>query len=359
MKTVTVFLVSFVLTFLLTPLVRWFCLRYSLLDIPSARKVHTRAVPRLGGIAVAVSFIFTILLTCSISVEYQHVFYPKIPGLLAAVTVLCFIGIWDDVRGMRPIGKLIGQVATALILFFADFRVAFFTHPVSGAETPLPYFLSMLLTLFWVIGMINAVNLIDGLDGLATGIVCISSFCMLFVGFYLKSPVTMLFFSVVCGSSLGFLYYNFPPAKIFLGDTGSMFLGLLMAVAGLVGFQFKLATAVTLIVPICVMAIPIYDAALAILRRIRKKGSVFVADKKHLHHRFLEFGFSQRQIVAGFYLATMYFGIIAFLFVLIRNHYALILLVLLAMGLFMGIRAIGFIERKIKLIHRLESQQRK
>jgi UDP-GlcNAc:undecaprenyl-phosphate GlcNAc-1-phosphate transferase len=136
-----------------------------------------------------------------------------------------------------------------------------------------------------------------------------------------------------------------------------MFLGLILAVTSLVGFQYKVATAVALLIPICALSIPIYDTFLAILRRSLKSGSVFIADKKHLHHRFLELGLTQRQVTVAFYFATAYFGIIAFLFVLIPNHYALLLLLLLGSGVFFAVRTIGFIERKIRKIHILERHQ--
>jgi UDP-GlcNAc:undecaprenyl-phosphate GlcNAc-1-phosphate transferase len=133
-----------------------------------------------------------------------------------------------------------------------------------------------------------------------------------------------------------------------------MFLGLILAVAGLIGLQYKVVTAVALLIPICALAIPIYDTFLAIWRRLLKKGSVFIADKRHLHHRFLQLGLNQRQVVVIFYLATIYFGVIAFLFVLIPNEYALLLLLLLGIGLFFGMRTVGFIERKIRRMYILE-----
>jgi len=239
-------------------------------------------------------------------------------------------------------------------LFYAGFRIGVFTNPFSGGEIQLPFWISLFLTVFWILGMINAINLIDGLDGLATGVVFIAGLSLLFAGLYLKTPVTVILISILCGSTLGFLFYNFPPAKIFLGDTGSMFLGLILAITGLAGMQYKVVTAAALIIPICALAIPIYDSILAVWRRLLGKNSVFIADKKHLHHRFLELGLSQRQVAVVIYLATLYFGIIAFMFVLIPNEYALLLLLLLGIGLFVGLRTIGFIERKVRRMNMLE-----
>jgi len=354
MKIVLLFIVSFLFSFIFTPLIRQICLKCGLLDMPSRRKVHQRALPRLGGIAIILSFVITILLFLFLDQNFKNIFYSRLIGLLLGISVISIFGILDDIYGIKPLVKLAGQIFASLVLFSFGFRVGLLTNPFNGQEMTLPFFISLVLTVSWIIGMINAINLIDGIDGLASGVVFISGFCLILVGLYLKTPLTVIILTILCGSSLGFLYYNFPPAKIFLGDTGSMFLGFILAASGLIGFQYKVATVVALIIPICALAIPIYDTVLAIWRRILKKGSIFIADKKHLHHRLLDFGFTQREVAIGFYLATVYFGIIAFLFVLIPNQYALLLLLLLGIGIFFGIRTVGFIERKLNKIHLLE-----
>jgi UDP-GlcNAc:undecaprenyl-phosphate GlcNAc-1-phosphate transferase len=356
LKITLLFIIAFVLVYLFVPLVRRICLRFGFLDLPEKRKIHMQPTPRLGGIALIIAFIITLLSALIIDVNFRNVFYPKIIGLLVVFLLITLLGLWDDLRGIKPIIKLFIQIVIALVLFYFGFRIVVFTNPFGGGQIQLSFWVSLFLTLFWILGVINAINLIDGLDGLATGVVFIAGLSLLFVGLYLKTPVTVVLLSILCGSSLGFLFYNFPPAKIFLGDTGSMFLGLILAITGLVGLQYKVVTAVTLIIPICALVIPIYDTFLAIWRRLLKKSSVFIADKKHLHHRFLELGLTQRQVAVAIYLATIYFGIIAFLFVLIPNEYALLLLLLLGIGLFFGIRTIGFIERKIKRMHTLEKR---
>jgi UDP-GlcNAc:undecaprenyl-phosphate GlcNAc-1-phosphate transferase len=313
-------------------------------------------MPRLGGVAVILSFVISLLVALKLNPELRGVFYYRTEGLLWGILLLACVGIADDIFGLRAWIKLFGQVGSALILFSYGLRIHLFTNPVTGAEMPVPFFINLILTICWVVGMINALNLIDGLDGLASGIVIISGVCLIFVGLYLNTILSVVILSILCGSCLGFLYYNFPPAKIFLGDTGSMFLGLVIAFAGLIGLQYKVATAVALLIPVSVLAIPVYDTFLAIWRRTLNKGSIFIADKKHLHHRVLQFGIGQKEVVLAFYAATAYFGVIAFLFVLIRNQYALILFLLLAIGIFSVMRSIGFIERKLKKIHLLEKQ---
>lgn len=359
MKIILLMTIAFIFSAVLTPLARSLCLRLKLLDLPSNRKIHTRATPRLGGLAVAAAFIIALLFAFVIDADFKALFYPKLAGVLAAVLLVILLGAWDDIRGVKPLTKLFAQGICALILFYSGLRIGLFTNPFNGQEMQLPFFISLFLTLLWVLGMVNAINLIDGLDGLASGIVFISGLCLLFVGLYLKTAVSVVLLSVLCGSTLGFLYYNFPPAKIFLGDTGSMFLGLVLAIAGLIGLQYKVVTTVALLIPICVLAIPIYDTFLAIWRRLLKNGSVFIADKRHLHHRFLQLGLGQRQVVIAFYIATLYFGIIAFLFVLIPNQYGLLLLMLLAIGLVFGVRTVGFIERKIRKMNILEHRLKK
>jgi UDP-GlcNAc:undecaprenyl-phosphate GlcNAc-1-phosphate transferase len=359
MKIFGLFILGFILSFIFTPWVRKFCLRFGFLDIPQTRKIHDHPIPRLGGIAIILSFLISLFFAFIIFKLLRDVFLFKALGLLTAVALLILLGLIDDIRGIRPLLKLFWQIMIGWVLFSFGFRINFLTNPFSGQEMQIPNLLSLILTIIWVVGTINAVNLIDGLDGLAAGIVFISGACLLFVGLYLKTSITVILLSILCANTLGFLYYNFPPAKIFLGDIGSMFLGLILAVTGLVGLQYKVVTAVALIIPICALAIPIYDTVLAMWRRLLKKGSIFIADKRHLHHRLLELGFSQRQIVVGLYLVTVYFGIIAFLFVLIPNQYALLLLLLLGIGLFFGIRAIGFVERKARLTHALEEQLKK
>jgi len=354
LKIAFLFLIAFILVYLFIPVVRRICLRFGFLDLPGKRKIHMQPTPRLGGVAIIAAFILTLLFALIIDVGFRNVFYSKISSLLIAVFLLVLLGLWDDIRGTKPIIKLFIQGLIALVLFYAGFRIGVFTNPFSGGEIQLPFWISLFLTVFWILGMINAINLIDGLDGLATGVVFIAGLSLLFAGLYLKTPVTVILISILCGSTLGFLFYNFPPAKIFLGDTGSMFLGLILAITGLAGMQYKVVTAAALIIPICALAIPIYDSILAVWRRLLGKNSVFIADKKHLHHRFLELGLSQRQVAVVIYLATLYFGIIAFMFVLIPNEYALLLLLLLGIGLFVGLRTIGFIERKVRRMNMLE-----
>ena len=348
MKIFFTFWLAFVLVYLIVPLVIRLCLKFGFLDKPSRRKVHTKAMPRLGGLAVILAFCLSLWFIFKIDAGFRTAFSARVAGLAASVFLLILLGLWDDIFGTNAKVKLLFQIFIGLILFYSGLRVGVFTNPVSGGEASLSFPVSLFLTTLWIVVMMNAINLIDGLDGLASGIVFISSFCLIGVGLYLKTQIPVVLLSILCGSTLGFLLYNFPPAKIFLGDIGSMFLGLILAFASLIDLQYKAATAAALLIPLCALALPLSDIFLAIGRRMAKKGSIFIADKKHLHHRLLQLGLSQKQVVVAFYLATLYLGIISFLFVLIPNSYALLLLVLLSIGLFFAIRVLGFIERKIR-----------
>jgi UDP-GlcNAc:undecaprenyl-phosphate GlcNAc-1-phosphate transferase len=356
---ILVFVISLGISYLLTPLMRKIALKTGILSKPGPRAVHTRSIPYLGGLAIYLAFIVGALVVLKVNQQFRMGFSQKLAGLFIAGTFIVLLGLWDDVKNIRPITKLIGQIVSALILFAYGFRVELLTNPFTGTEMQLPLLLSILITIAWIVGLVNAMNLIDGLDGLAAGIVFIVAGSLLFIDLFLNNYITVFLLAALAGSALGFLRFNFYPAKIFMGDAGSMSLGLILASIALVESQHKSATATVLLVPITALTIPIYDTFMAFFRRLFKKGSIFKADKKHLHHRLLSTGLTQKQIVLFMYLVTLYLGVFAFLFVLIPNEYALVLLVLLALGLFMATRVIGFIEREARLIHRLELKRRK
>lgn len=360
---VLIFGVSLGLSYLLTPLMENVAVKAGIFCKDSGRRVHSRSIPYLGGLAIYFSFVISALIVFYINFytnqEFKVEFIPKLRGLLIGSTLIVLLGLWDDIKNIRPLTKLSGQIIVALVLFSYGFKIELLTNPFLGGEMRIPLFLSVLVTVAWIVGLINAMNLIDGLDGLAAGITIIISGSLLFVALSLHNYITVFLLAALAGSALGFLRFNFYPARIFMGDSGSMFLGLILASAPLIGFQYKSATAVVLLIPITALTLPIYDTFLAITRRLLKRGSIFKADRRHLHHRLLSAGLKQRQIVLFMYLVTLYLGIFAFLFVLIPGEYALILLALLSLGLFMGVKIIGFIERKTRLIQRLELERRK
>ncbi len=352
---VLIFGISLGISYLLTPLMRNIALKTGILSKPERRKVHTKPVPYLGGLGIYFAFVIATLAVFYVNPQLKREFSEQIKGLLIGGTLIVILGLWDDIRNIRAITKLLGQVVVALVLFGYKFRIELFTNPFGG-EIHIPLFWSALLTVVWIVGVINALNLIDGLDGLAAGVTLIASIALLSIALSLHNYITVLLLVTLAGSALGFLRLNFYPARIFMGDAGSMFLGYILASCVLLEIQYKAATAVALLIPITALTIPIYDTSMAVVRRVLKRTPIFRADKKHLHHRLLSMGLSHKQVVLFLYLVCAYFGIIAFLFVLIPKEYAFVLLILLGMGVFMGIRTIGFIERKVHIMQRMEKK---
>lgn len=338
------FVISFALSIVFTPLMIKLAYRFRVLDYPARRKVHTKPIPRLGGLGMYLAFFI------AISLGIIWPFNGLRWGLFIAATVIIIFGLWDDVRGISPFAKISGQVLAGFVLFKFGYGIDFITNPFGGT-IQLPHFLSLLITLGWIVVLANAINLIDGLDGLAAGLVVIIGGMLCLTGLFLHTDTSIFILVPLVGASLGFLRYNFYPARIFMGDSGSCFLGFILAAASLIGYPHKIATAVALLIPITALWIPIYDMLLAIIRRIIGKTPVFVADKSHLHHRLLTIGLTQRQVVLVVYVICIYFCIISFLFLLIPPEYAFVLLILLGIGVFLGIKTLGFIERRLMRVY--------
>lgn len=296
---------AFVLSFVFTPLFRGLAFRIGALDHPDPRKRHGKAMPLLGGVAVYVAFWLTAgiaLLFTGGGVEFW--------GLFWGSTLIVALGLYDDIKGLSYKVKFAGQFAAALVLVAYNIRIEFITIPFQEMV-----FLGVLvvpLTLIWVVGITNAVNLVDGVDGLATGVSAIAALVMfaLTMG---ENPLVALLVLVLAGAALGFLPHNFFPARIFLGDTGSLFLGFMLAGFSIIGVT-KQATLTTLIIPVLVLGLPITDTFYAMWRRYRSRRPIFKADNGHIHHRLLAVGLSTRQTVMVLYLSSIYFGLAAIVF---------------------------------------------
>lgn len=350
---VIIFFIAVGVSLIFTPLMRTIAIKLNILSRPGLRKIHTKPVPYLGGLAIYFSFIVSFAVAMYFYPFFKVDLYVQLMGIFTAGSIIVILGLWDDVKNMSPYVKLIGQMFVVSILFFSGLRIELLSNPISGGQIQLPLYLSIFFTFLWFLGLMNAMNLIDGLDGLAAGITVIVSGALIFIALYLGNYANIFLLVVLAGSCLGFLKYNFYPAKIFMGDCGSMFIGMILASIALMGAQHKAATAVVLLAPLSALAIPVYDIFSSIMRRLLNKQPVFRADKKHIHHRLLRFGLTQRQIVLFFYLMTLYLSVFAFLFVLIPEQYALVLLILLALGLFLSLIVVGFIESKLEHIHKI------
>ncbi|MCI1858720.1 MAG: undecaprenyl/decaprenyl-phosphate alpha-N-acetylglucosaminyl 1-phosphate transferase [Sporolactobacillus sp.] len=296
------FFICFLVTCALTPLVKKLAIRVGAVDLPNARKVHTRIMPRMGGLAFYLAFLLGMLI---LRPESSY----TMPLILGSF-IIVVTGVLDDLFSLPAKLKLCTQFLAALVIVNGGISVTFINLPFNGVLY-LNWF-SIPLTLLWIVGITNAINLIDGLDGLAAGV---SSIVLLTIAGLALTEGNLFVFSVAAvmlGGTLGFLPYNFHPAKIFMGDTGAYFLGYVVSVLALLGF--KNVTLFSLVVPIIILAVPISDTFFAIIRRLVNKKPLTAPDKSHLHHCLLRFGFSQRQTVILIYGMSALFALAAILF---------------------------------------------
>ena len=295
------FIIALVVSYLLTPGVKKVAIKVGAVDRPNARKVHTHVIPRLGGLAIYIGFMAAVLFC----VPLHH----ELLGMLLGCTAIVAIGIWDDICNIPARVKLVGQIAAACIPVAFGIQIEWLTNPF-GDILVLPEVIAVPLTIFWIIGFTNTVNLIDGLDGLAAGVAFIASISMFLLAVNLNQFLPALIIVSMAGAALGFLQYNFNPAKIFMGDTGSMLLGYTLAVSAVLGLV-KTAATVALVVPIIALGLPILDTTFAIIRRRMSGVPIFQPDKGHLHHRLLALGMTQKQAVLIMYFVSMILGIVA------------------------------------------------
>lgn len=339
------FAVSLVLVLVLTPLARRLALWLGAIDMPHDRKVHENPTPTLGGVAILLAVIVS-LLVCKVLVSYSSALAKpqgmvdalssyQLLGIILAATFIAVMGAVDDMRHLSPWMKLAGQVMAALVLVSFGVEVTSIALPRGNVlDLTASPILSMLLTIVWMVAFTNIINLIDGLDGLASGIVFISAVAFFYYGSRVGGdPNTlqaMVISAAVGGACLGFLRYNFYPASIFMGDSGAQFLGFILGAISIQGILKRTAVA-TMFTPIIILAVPIIDTGLAILRRARKGRPFHYADKEHIHHRLLYIGHSQRQAVLIIYLWTALLTGIALSLEFAANK--TVVLILLGVGL--------------------------
>jgi len=311
-----VFGVSALVTFLATPVARRVAFKVKAIATPSDRTVHPKPTPQLGGLAMYLGVVAAMAVAYFIpafSVLYDT--GSEIWAALASATVIFLLGLYDDTKGTIPAMKLAGQILAAGLLVLMGVQLLYIWFPSQGIISLSPD-LAVPLTILWVLAMVNAVNLIDGLDGLAAGMVAIASISFfVFVydspGLYGEASAGALLSAITAGAALGFLPWNFNPAKIFMGDSGAMLLGMMLAVATISGVGRSAyppsggdvaAFSIPVLVPLLVLAIPFIDVMWAIIRRVRKRRPLSHADKEHIHHRLLDIGHSHRAAVLLMYL---------------------------------------------------------
>lgn len=308
--------VAFLVTYLTTPIVKKIAPKVHALDMPGERKIHQLPVPRLGGVGIYLGFTAA-LFSSLIVANYYNVSLNlnALLGIFLGGTLLLIVGIVDDIRGLRATTKLVCQIIAALIIISFGLEITFINNPFNGL-LHLGLF-ALPLTLLWVVGITNAINLIDGLDGLATGVTAISAATLFFVALRMNQPAAAILLIALFGVSLAFLRFNFFPATVFLGDSGALFLGFILASASIVGV-LKTTLVVALIVPVLILGVPIFDTLFAIGRRLKENKHPFVADDKHIHHLLLRAGFNKREAVLAIYSACFILSFIALVMALQR-----------------------------------------
>ena len=312
-----IFLTALVVTLIVTPLSILIAKKAGVMDVPKdERRVHNRPVPRMGGLGIYAGISVAYILAIQLGLcDYMGVDEAELYGVFAGGTLMFLVGLIDDIRGMRPMVKLAGQIMSAVIVFVSGVRVVNVGGFLGSDITTFGGAVSLVLTVIWIIAIANTINLIDGLDGLAAGVVAISTCCIAFVAYihgnYHIACFTML---AMAGGCLGFIPYNFYPAKTFMGDCGSQYLGFMLGTFAILGPPVKGATIVALIIPALTLSLPIFDTLFAILRRLIHHKPIMEPDKEHVHHRLLRSGMGQRRTVLCMYGITAVMGTAAVLF---------------------------------------------
>ncbi|NIM02869.1 undecaprenyl/decaprenyl-phosphate alpha-N-acetylglucosaminyl 1-phosphate transferase [bacterium] len=315
---ILVFLLSGLISLVVTPLIPLLARKFGVMDRPDERKVHRRLVPSWGGLAIYLAFSGSIALiflfhdAFRVLLRYHHFLVQKyLVGILVGATIITILGLIDDKKGTNPTIKLLVQVIAAIVLLWYGIRIVGINNPLGKTYLEFSLYLSFIITIIWTVTFVNAINLIDGLDGLAAGVVVIASITFFVITLFQidkQSNVTIsnrlelvaIMSMALVGSASGFLLYNFHPARIFMGDTGSMFLGFILGTITIMG-TLKTVAAIAILVPIMVIGLPLLDTFLTIIRRLKRRKPLLQADREHLHHRLLDYGWGQKKTVLLMY----------------------------------------------------------
>ncbi|MCD6288132.1 MAG: undecaprenyl/decaprenyl-phosphate alpha-N-acetylglucosaminyl 1-phosphate transferase [Candidatus Hydrogenedentes bacterium] len=335
--------VSWIATLVITPLCGKLAVRSEILDYPGGRKVHAAPIPLLGGLSIFLSM----AISFGVLYVWRHEFWdPRFFALSIVVACAVVLGFIDDVLGIKPVVKLAFEAMLGLALYYIGFGVHAVTSPVRAFVEVGPYW-GPLVTVVWTCVVINAINIIDGLDGLASGVVVIASMFLMAISLVTKAVGGAMLFGIIAGANAGFLFYNFYPAKIFLGDMGTILIGTLLAAATMAGYA-KQSAATALMIPIVALFLPIGDGILSIVRRARNGRSWFRADVGHIHHRLVSIGLSQRTVVLVVYALSVCLGLFALLLSKIPSlTLSLLIMAVLAIFTVLFMLALQWIEDRI------------
>ncbi len=364
-----VYLGSTILSLAFTPVIIWIARRLSIVDVPGQRHIHIKPIARIGGVAIWLSMLsltLPVLFLSNIIGDAFRDILSEVVVVLCATGLVFFVGLIDDVKpsGLRASTKLFVQIAAALAVCTVGIRIK--TITVTSGLTLEFGWLSWPLTLLWIVGITNAVNLSDGLDGLATGISAVACAVITVFAFYSSNVVMVVLMLALLGSLTGFLFFNFNPARIFMGDCGSMFLGFIIASSGVL-CSIKSPVLVGLALPFLALGIPIFDTLFTILRRFLERRSIFAADRRHFHHRLIDLGLKQRHVAIIAYIVTLLVAGLGITMVVTRNDRSLIIFICLLLFLFVVFRVVGCVrlkevieglKRKYAISHREHEERR-
>lgn len=331
---VVAFILAFLISFFTTPVAKKIAFKVGAIAKPRKRDMHSKPIPRMGGIAIFLGFMITFLLVIW---KMPLTNLKQIAGIAIGCTTIFILGFFDDIYELGSKIKFIIQILAATLVALCGVRIDFFSIPIIGYNPVYMDLLSIPATVIWIVGITNAVNLIDGLDGLAAGISSIASLCLMVLSIKAGYPPAALLTATLAGSCMGFLPYNFNPASIFMGDTGSTFLGFTLGITSVLGL-LKGYTLATIFVAILVLGLPIFDTAFAIIRRYLAGKPIMSADRGHLHHRLVDNGYTHKQAVITLYGISGVLGLSAIAFFNHNVKFAILVFILMAILLYFTIK---------------------
>lgn len=343
MTSLFAFILALAISFACTPAVRMLAIKIKAVDVPKDnRRMHKVPIPRMGGLAIFAGFLVSVLFFVPLGTEFR--------SILIGALILVVLGIIDDIVALKPKTKFAGQIIAALIPALSGVSIHGIVNPfVPGQYSTLGIF-SIPFTVIWIVGITNAVNFIDGLDGLACGVSAIATVTMFIIAVLFGETYIALMMAALAGACLGFLPYNMNPAKIFMGDTGSMFLGYILATVSIQGL-FKFYAVISFAVPFILLGLPIFDTGFAIVRRLLKGQSPLQADRGHVHHRLIDLGFDQKQSVAILYAFSALMGLTAVILARTNESKLIILAIAVLVCFFLAMSLMSFEKH-----HRAEEQ---
>lgn len=340
---ITIFFIALLASMILTPAVTRLGLKYKWVDAPGPRKVHRAPIPRIGGVAVFTAFMAPFLCALFYTTQVTGLFFEneRFLLILSGAYLMFAVGLYDDIRGLRPRYKFAFQIIAALAAYANGIRISGVTLPgVFSVELGL---FSLPATMLWFVLVINAINLIDGLDGLAAGISLFASIVLMTLCIMDGRLLIAVGFASLAGAVAGFLRYNFNPASIFMGDSGSYFIGYMLAALSVMG-SIKGRTMVALLVPVIALGVPLMDTIVSPIRRFIRGQKLFEADNRHLHHRLMKLGLTHRNSVLILYGATILMGVMAVFLVNAQDDKIGLILTVIAITVLIGIRKLGYLE---------------